>query len=325
VAVLSQSGSTCVKIVRALQDMGVGCSKYISTGNEASISMEDYLEYLAGDASTRLIVAYIEGLRDGRRFYNLARRITLQKPIVVVKIGGTAESARAVMSHTGALAGADAVYSAAFRQSGVIRAEDDDELCDTVYALLNSPLPRKNRVGILTVGGGQGALMAEICEREGLTVGQLEPETVKKLDAYLPARWPRRNPVDMAGPGAAELAMITTLLWPLMEDKNLDIILLLVPIIMDTTLLTMRIGLKPEQLQAHRAQEDHNIMLIREHIEQYHKPVAVVWQGRWGNDDPEAVSRLRKGKMLAFNSSRRTARVLSHMAWYRRYLDSLGK
>jgi acetyltransferase len=224
------------------------------------------------------------------------------------------------MSHTGALAGADAVYNAAFRQSGVIRAEDDDELCDVVYALLNSPWPRNNRVGILTVGGGQGALTAEICEKEGLSIGQLEPATVKKLDKYLPARWPRRNPVDIAGPSAAELSEIARLLWPLIEDHNLDIILLLVPIVMDEGLLTSRMGVKPEQIQAYREKEEHNIMLIRENIEKYQKPVALMWQGRGINRDPVMASLLRKGKILAFSSARRTVRVLHHLAWYRQYL-----
>jgi acyl-CoA synthetase (NDP forming) len=149
VAVLSQSGSTCAKIVRNLEATGIACSKYISTGNEADLRMEDYLEYLAGDDNTRVITAYIEGLRNGRRFMKLAREITPHKPIVVVKVGGTEVSARAVMSHTGALAGTDAIYTAAFKQSGVIRVEDEDELCDMAYALLNCPLPRGNRVGIL--------------------------------------------------------------------------------------------------------------------------------------------------------------------------------
>jgi acyl-CoA synthetase (NDP forming) len=322
-AVLSQSGSTCMKIVRALGELGVGCSKYVSTGNEANLYMEDYLEFLAKDDNTKLIVAYIEGLRDGRRFFNLAKEITRKKPIVVVKVGGTEESARAVMSHTGALAGSDAVHAAAFRQCGVIRTEDDDELCDVVYALVSSPLPRNNRIGILSIGGGQGALTAEICEREGLAVGKLEPATVEKLDKILPARWPRRNPVDMAGPTAADLGEISNLLWPLIEDKNLDIILLLVPIIMDKSVLTGRMGLKPEQIQAYREKEEHNIMLIRENIEKYEKPVALIWQGRGVNSDPSALTLLRKGKILAFSNTRRTARVISHLFRYRQYLEAI--
>ena len=132
-----------------------------------------------------------------------------------------------------------------------------------------------------------------------------------KLDKILPPRWPRRNPVDMAGPNAAELSQISNLLWPLMEDKNLDIILLLVPIIMDKRLLTGRMGLKPEQVQAYREKEERNIMLIRENIEKYQKPVALMWQGRGVNSDPSMASLLRKGKILAFANARRTARVIN--------------
>jgi acyl-CoA synthetase (NDP forming) len=323
VAVLSQSGSTCMKIVRALAEVGVSCSKYVSTGNEADLYLEDYLEYLAGDDSTQLIAAYIEGLRDGRRFFRLAKEITKTKPIVIVKIGGTEESARAIMSHTGALAGSDAVYTAAFKQSGVIRTEDDDELCDVVGALCHSPLPRNNRVGILTIGGGQGALAAEICEKEGLAVGKLEPETVLKLDKILPQRWPHRNPVDMAGPNAADLSQISNLLWPLMEDKNLDIILLLVPVIMDNSILTGRMGLKPEQIKTYRENEARNIMLIRENIEKYEKPVALMWQGRGVVGDSSVPSQLRKGKILTFTSIRRTARVMNLLYRYRQYLNTV--
>jgi acyl-CoA synthetase (NDP forming) len=323
VAVLSQSGSTCMRIVRSLAELGVACSKYVSTGNEANLFLEDYLEYLADDDETKLIIAFIEGLRDGRRFFNLAKMITPRKPIVVVKVGGTAESARAVMSHTGSLAGADVVYSAAFKQAGVIRAEDDDELCDVAYALLNSPLPRQNRVGILTVGGGQGALTAEICVKGGLAIGKITPETVAKLDKLLPPRWPRRNPVDLAGPSATELSQVADLLWPLIEDSNIDIVLLLVPVIMDKSLLVTRMGIKPEQVQAYREKEQRDIMLIREKIEKCQKPVALMWQGRGMNSDPTIGATFRKGKILAFAGVRRTVRVLHHLYWYRQYVEKV--
>ena len=322
VAVLSQSGSTCMKIVRALAEAGIYCSKYVSTGNEADLYLEDYIEYLAKDNDTKLIAAYVEGLRDGRRFFNLAREITRTKPIVLVKVGGTEESARAVMSHTGALAGSDAVYTAAFKQSGVIRAEDDDELIDIIYSLLNSPLPRNNRVGILTIGGGQGALAAEICEKEGLAVGKLEPETILKLDKILPPRWPRRNPVDMAGPNAADLSQISNLLWPLIEDKNLDIILLLVPVVMDNSVLVGRMGLNPDQIKAYKEQEARNLELIKQKIEKFEKPVALLWQGRGVVGDQSMLGQLRKGKILAFSNMRRTARVINILYRYRLYLET---
>ena len=320
VAVLAQSGSTCLKIVRSLAESGIALSKYISTGNEADLTMEDYLEYLADDKDTKIIAAYIEGLRDGRRFFNLAKKITPHKPIVVVKVGGTEESARAVMSHTGALAGADEVYTAAFKQSGVIRVEDDDELCDVVYALLNSPLPRSNRVGILSIGGGPGALAAEACEKEGLAIGKLESATITKLDGLLSSRWPRRNPVDMAGPSAAEFSVVSSLLSVMMEDKNLDFILLLAPIIMDRGLLARRLGLDAEAVKAYREKEANSITLLREKVEQYKKPVVMMWQWR-GFGDPEVTALFRKGRFVVCANARRAARVLRYLVWYRQYLD----
>jgi acyl-CoA synthetase (NDP forming) len=321
VAVLSQSGSTCLKIVRNLGASGVAASKYISTGNEADLRMEDYLEYLAGDDDTKVITAYIEGLRDGRRFFRLAREITASKPIVVVKVGGTPESAKAVTSHTGALAGTDAIYAAAFKQSGVIRADDDDELCDVVYALLNCPLPRNNRVGILSLGGGPAALTAEACEKEGLAIGALDPATVRKLDKFLPARWPRRNPIDMAGPSAAEFSIVAELLWPVMEDRSIDIVFLLAPIVIDKTMLVNRMGVRAEQIAARQEKDRHNLELVREKMEKLGKPVVLMWQWRGISDDAEMMSLYHRERMLVYANARQAARVMSRLARYGRYLE----
>lgn len=322
-AVLAQSGNMCLKIVHNLMGAGVTFSKYISTGNEADLRMEDYLEYLADDDDTRVIAAYIEGLRDGRRFMQLAREITTRKPIVIVKVGGTEESARAVMSHTGALAGADDVYTAAFRQTGVIRVDDDDELCDVVYALINCPLPRNNRVGILSIGGGPGALTAEACEKEGLKLGSLEASTIKKLDKYLPPRWPRRNPVDMAGPSTPEFSAIADLLLALLEDANIDAVFLLAPIVMDKMLLADRMGLNEAQIKAYRKKEEKNLKLIREKSEKYGKPVFLLWQSRDTNPDPAVSALFRREKILVQSNARRAAKILRYLAWYRQYLDAI--
>lgn len=231
VALISQSGSMTLSTVFSATDAGMAFSKYISSGNEASLHLEDYLEYLVADSETKIIAAYIEGLREGRRFFRLAKEATLRKPIVVIKTGGTEESARAVMSHTAALAGAEPVYAAAFKQSGVIRVDDDEELCEVLFALLNAPLPRSNRIGILSIGGGPGALAAEACEREGLVIGQIEPETIAKMDACLPSRWSRRNPCDMAGISTAEYPAIAASLWALLDDNNIDIVFLQAPVL----------------------------------------------------------------------------------------------
>lgn len=324
VAVLSQSGNMCLKMVHNLTDMGIDFSKYISTGNEADLSMEDYLEHLAGDDNTKLIAAYIEGLRDGRRFLGLARRITASKPVVVIKAGGTGESAKAVMSHTGALAGEDAVYSAAFKQAGVIRVADDDELYDVVYGLVNCPLPKGDRVGILSIGGGPGALATEACEKEGLVIADLEPSTIEKLDKHLPARWARRNPVDMAGPSAAEFSVVSELLSAMLEDANTDAIFLLAPIVMDRNLLVNRLGLNDEQIKVFKEKEEANLRAIGAKIEKSGKPVILIWQARWGGTDAGSTALLRKGKFLVQANARRAARILKYLVWYSRYRDEVA-
>jgi len=324
VAVLSQSGNICIRIIQNLKASGITLSKYVSTGNEADLRMEDFLEYLGQDDDTGIIAAYIEGLRDGRRFMQLAKEITLRKPIVVLKVGGTEESARAVMSHTGALAGADEVYDAAFKQTGVIRVDDDDELCEVVYALHNCPLPRGNRVGILSIGGGPGALTAEACVNEGLAVGELAESTLNKLDKHLPPRWPHRNPVDMAGPSANELSIITDLLLALLEDNGIDAVFLLVPIVMDRAFLADRMGLNREQIKGERKKEEKNLKLISEKSAEYGKPVFVLWQSRDIKPDPAVAALYRREKILVQTNPRRAARIMHYLTRYRRYLDAVS-
>ncbi len=323
VALIAQSGNMGHRIIHSGMGAGIGFSKCISTGNEADLHLEDYLEYLARDENTTVIAAYIEGLREGRRFFQLARETTLSKPIVVVKAGGTKESARAVRSHTATLAGSEAVYAAAFRQAGVIRADDDDELCDVVVALLNQPLPRSNRVGILTIGGGLGVVAAEACEREGLNIAMLASSTVEKLDAYLPPRWSHGNPVDMAGISMAENPAIFSSLWALMEDENVDAILFQAPVGLGTKRLSTMFS--AEEIRAFRHAEESNLSLLSQRVKEHGKPVFMVKPAVEFATEPEVSAIFRREGIPVYPSPRRAARVLNHLAWYRGYLDAVGR
>jgi len=325
VALLSQSGGTCLGIVARCQESGVTFSQYISTGNEANLRTEDYLEYLAQDNDTRIIAAYIEGLRDGRRFYELAKEITANKPIVVLKVGGTEESAKAVMSHTAALAGADAVYTAAFKQSGVIRVADDDELCDVLYALTSCPLPLGNKIGIVSAGGGQASLTTEICEKQGLAIGQLKPSTVETLINRLPPRWSRTNPVDMSGPSFSDFAAVGNLLIPLIEDVNIDAIFVLAPIVMDMSRMAGRMGYSAEDIREYKEKEEGNLRLIGEKIEQYGKLVILLGQYQNITSNPDYAAIFRRTGILVYPSARRAARVIRHLDLYRQYLNSTDR
>jgi len=321
VALISQSGNMGHRIIHNGMSSGIGFSKFISTGNEADLHLEDYLEYLAQDENTKIITAYIEGLREGRRFFQLAKETTVKKPIIVLKAGGTKESARAVRSHTTTLAGSEAVYAAAFRQAGVIRADDDDELCDVVSALLNQPLPRGNRIGILTIGGGLGVVAAEACEREGLQIAPLAPSTVQKLDACLPPRWSHANPVDMAGISMAESPIIFSSLWALMAEENIDAILLQAPVGLGTERLSRMFN--DAEIRAFRQAEESNLSLLRKRVREYGKPVFMVTPAVEFATDPEVAPLFRRQGIPVYPNPHRAARVVNHLAWYRRYLNAI--
>jgi acyl-CoA synthetase (NDP forming) len=322
VALISQSGNMGHRIIHNGMSSGIGFSKFISTGNEADLHLEDYLEYLAQDENTEIITAYIEGLREGRRFFQLAKETTVSKPIIVIKAGGTKQSARAVRSHTATLAGSEVVYAAAFRQAGVIRVDDDDELCDVVTALLYQPLPRSNRIGILTIGGGLGVVAAEAGEKEGLEIAQLAPSTVGKLDACLPSRWSHGNPVDMAGTSMAEYPVIFSSLWALMEDENVDAILLQAPVGLGTERLSRMFN--AAEIRAFRQAEESNLSLLSQQVRKYGKPVFMVKPAVEFATDPEVASLFHREGIPVYPSPRRAARVLNHLAWYRRYLNAIG-
>ncbi|MCX8126715.1 MAG: CoA-binding protein, partial [Dehalococcoidia bacterium] len=171
----SQSGNIGVQVLQYGYNDGIGFSKFVGTGNEADLTLEDFVEYFAQDSNTAVIALYIEGLKNGRRFFNLARQITPFKPIVVIKGARSEAGARAARSHSSALAGSDAVYDAVFRQTGVIRTGTVLDLLYTCSALCRLPLPRGNRIGIIVIGGGIGVLATDECLRLGLEVPPLSP------------------------------------------------------------------------------------------------------------------------------------------------------
>jgi acyl-CoA synthetase (NDP forming) len=197
VSLVSQSGNIGTQILGWGEKFAVGFSKYVSSGNEGDLRSEDYLDCLGRDPDTRVILFYIEGLDDGREFLTKARNITPHKPIIAFKGGRTEAGTRAAKSHSGAMAGVKEVYEAAFRQAGILWASTTEEMLELAAAFSSLPLPRGNRVGILTRGGGWGVITADACNELGLEVPPLDESIVHRLDSLLPAFWSRGNPVDM--------------------------------------------------------------------------------------------------------------------------------
>jgi len=196
-SLVSQSGSYSAHINRYLENNGIAVRCAISVGNQANIDTIDCLEYLKDDEYTKVIGLYLEGVKDGRRFLETARRVSLQKPIVALYVGGTEAGARSGSSHTAALSAPDEIYNGAFKQAGIIRAYSVEEMLDFSLAFANQPLPKGNRVAILTNSGGPATSMADTCNREGLAVPVFSDELQKKIQPFLLATAIGKNPVDL--------------------------------------------------------------------------------------------------------------------------------
>jgi acetyl-CoA synthetase (ADP-forming) len=318
-ALITQSGTLGASIVMTAAGHGIGMSKFISTGNEADLRLEDYLEFLAEDGDTRVIGLYIEGLREGRRFFELAKKITREKPIIAIKTGTTIGSSRAARSHTGALAGADSVYTAAFKQSGVIRVEDEEELCDVTTALLSMPLPRGNGVGILTMGGGFGVVTAEACEKEGLTIAPLEPHTIEAMNAILPPRWSHANPVDLVGiKTMGDNEIVPTCLRLLIEDKNIDVVVSLLP---PVNFFPGAGSFTPEQIERMQKEYLKQMNYLNGLVKQSGKPLILLRHFNQPAIGNTGLS-VQPGESLPeYSNPRRVAKVLGLLAKYREYLE----
>jgi len=197
VSFLSQSGALGVTILDYAADYGIGIRHFVSVGNKPEVSGNDLLEFWETDPETRVILMYLETFGNPRHFTRIARRVARKKPIIVVKSGRSVAGARAASSHTGALAGKDSAVDALLAQCGVLRANSVEELFDLAMAFGSLPLPRGNRVAVVTNAGGPGIIIADACEAEGLEVAELTEETKAELRKIVPPEASVRNPVDM--------------------------------------------------------------------------------------------------------------------------------
>ena len=170
VSFISMSGNIGVNLLSMGSTENVGFNKFVSVGNQADVTLEEYLNYFGDDPETKIILIYIEGLRKGKTFMEVAEKITERKPIIVLKAGKSAAGAKAARSHSGALAGSNMIYDAVFKQAGIIKAQTINGMLDLAKAFLHLPLPRGNRVGIVSWGGGYGVVAADACEEAGLVI-----------------------------------------------------------------------------------------------------------------------------------------------------------
>lgn len=224
-AFLSQSGALITGIVDWAASRAIGFSQVVSLGDMADVDFGDMLDYLAGDAHSRAILMYMEALTHARKFMSAARRAARTKPVVVIKSGRHAAAARAASSHTGALAGLDAAYDAAFRRAGLLRVDDLSELFSAAEMLSRMPRLTGERLAILTNGGGAGVLAVDRLADLGGALAELDPATIATLNSSLPSTWSHGNPVDIIGD--ADTERYGAALEALLSDPGTDAVLVI--------------------------------------------------------------------------------------------------
>lgn len=291
VALISQSGALGIGMIYLANNEFVGLSKIIGTGNKIDIDDDDLIDYFSQDPDTKVIGLYIEGIKNGRPFMNSIK--ACDKPVLVVKAGKSVSGARATTSHTGSMAGSDAIYSAAIKQAGGIRCRDIVELFDMARALSEQPPAQGNHIGVVTNGGGLGILLSDALEENGLTLPKLSSSTYKKIEKIIPASVKPNNPVDLAGDAGFFRYWSAT--NALIQDQNID-------------------GVIVAAVHAGYARPREYTGAILKMINQqklhheYKKPILGMWVG--GKEFEDLVLDLKAGGVPIYPSSWRTARVM---------------
>lgn len=313
VAFVSQSGGYGMQLYVRAQTAGVGISKFISSGNEADLTVTDYLEYFGKDDEVKVIVMYIEQVRAGRRFFEVAKEVTKKKPIVVIKVGTTEAGSKAAASHTGALAGSDRIYDVAFRQAGIIRASNAEEMFDIIKALLYCPLPEGRRIGVIANSGGICVETTDNCIQHGLEIPTLPEETQKKILQHIPAFGNPRNPVDLTA--SLDMGAFINVPGVVLADEKVDGLITLglgVSIIQ-----TMFPGMPKESFMG--IFKSLNEQLVKTY-KRYVKPVIVINPA--ADIEPEAAKILEDNRVPVYTTPARAAKAMAALYQYRRYLET---
>lgn len=292
ISFLTQSGAFGSILLDILAHNGVGVSKFVSFGNKIDVDEIDLFNYLNSDLNTRCIAVYLESASEGKEFIKTARKVTKNKPIVVFKAGKTKEGVEAVSSHTGSLAGVAEVYSAAFKQAGIIEAENSEQLFDYAKALAKQPVLKNKKIAIVTDGGGFGIAAADKAIKCGLELPLLSNDTIKSLKKFLPEYASTNNPVDLTGDANTE--RYEKALKAVLNDKNIAgvvcIALLQIPTI------------------------DDSIIDVLRDMKMYGKPITVCSAG--GNYVIERNRKLEAAGIPVFPSPERAVKAMSALYEY---------
>jgi len=300
IAFISQSGALCTSVLDWAIDEGIGFSYFVSVGNMLDVNMGDLIDYFGSATETRSIILYIESISEAREFMSAARAFARTKPIVAYKAGRFTESAAAAASHTGAMAGVDAVYEAAFQRAGIVRIFEVDDMFDCAELLAKQEPPQGDRLALITNAGGPGVMTTDALIARSGTMAQLSDATIEKLNEVLPNCWSHGNPVDVLGDAPPE--RFAQALEIVLKDKGVDAILvILTPQAMtDPTATALRVG----QVAANA-----------------HKPILATWMG--GHVVREGVQLLNGAGIPTYTTPEKAVRAFMHLVSYARNLETL--
>ena len=300
IAFLSQSGALGGAILGWAIDAGIGLSMFASLGSMVDLDFGDLIDFLGTDGSTKSILIYMEGVGNARKFMSAARAFARQKPIIVVKPGRFAESARAAHSHTGAMAGDNAVYDAAFRRAGVVRVREIADLFDAAEILDSTKLPRGPRLAIVTNAGGPGIMATDALLDMGAELAKLSPETIEALNASLPPYWSKGNPIDVLGD--ADVGRYVKALTACLTDPMVD---------------GLHVIYQPLDGAPPKDFADAVSLLAKG----AHKPVVVTWLGTKDIEKDREI--LVDGNIPTYGTPEEAVRAYVNMHRYKRHLDHL--
>jgi acetyltransferase len=321
IAVASQSGNFVSAFLNYAGQTGIGISRAVSAGNAAATSVADYLEWFAEDDETDVALCYLEGLPDGRAFYERVREVTRRMPVVVVKGGTTSGGQRAAASHTGSLASDDRIFDGMARQAGLVRAATIESAFEAAATFATQPLPSGNRVMVLTTAGGWGVVTADaVTAHPDLTLAALPDDLRTAIDGMLPPRWSRNNPIDLAGGETRDT--IPELLDLTAAHPEVDAIVQLGLGIQGNTASLTRSGpFHPDHgleriVDYHERQERRYAAAAAAAADAHGKPVLVASELAVARPDNPMVAAVRDSGRLCYASADRAVTALGHLVRY---------
>ena len=304
VSVLAQSGNVIDSLTHYARMKGGGFNKIISIGNAIGVKLHEYIDYLKDDPDTRVIMTYLEGINEGHELVRVAREAAKKKPVIALKVGRSSAGARAAASHTGSLAGDEIVLDAAFKQAGIVRVSNTDELFDMAKVFAGCPLPKGNNLVIMSEGGGDNSIAADNAEKYGIEVPILGRETQERMKPVLLAGMPAHNPIDYGGTAEENPHVITECVKVCMEDDQVDGIL-----------MTGFFGGFSDIIAPHIAElEEQASRDIVDLVRKHGKPLIVHTSFERG--DIKALNILKESGVPVFESSDRAVQCMSALMHY---------